>query len=284
MGSPKVKMKEAKAAQIMDDARNESSVDGGEISIQDHAMDLLPDKPSLDQTKSEDWSGDAVSSCDASGVYSLLGGSPKFKLRDFFWSSKEDKKGLPLIAWKDIIKPKEYGGLGVKDLSIMSSSLNAKRVAQMLSNFSSIFTEVVKVKYDFISLWNHASCAKGTLEEFELQFTRREDNKTADWIAKRAKQLEQSFVWNKDWPPDVIRLMRKKRNILLTSRDTMYEVCADEMLFGYQSFATKDPQVFDQLEEYVIDRFIDPEGEKLLRYMVWSNGSNTESPTTENKQ
>ncbi|WOL16965.1 hypothetical protein Cni_G25753 [Canna indica] len=48
---------------------------------------------------------------------------------------------------------------------------------------------------------------RGELGEFKLQFTRRDINKAADWIVKRAKHLEQSFVWNKDWPPDLIKLM-----------------------------------------------------------------------------
>ncbi|WOK99610.1 hypothetical protein Cni_G08322 [Canna indica] len=85
-------------------------------------------------------------------------------------------------------------------------------------------------------------------------------------------------------PPVPLQYGRAKRDIVLTSHDAAYEVRAGEMLFGYQPFATKDPLVFDRPEEYVADRFIGPEGEKLLRYVVWSNGPETESPTTENKQ
>ena len=55
------------------------------------------------------------------------------------------------------------------------------------------------------------------------------------------------------------------------------------MLFGYQPFATKDPKIFDRAEEFVGDRFMG-EGEKLLKYVLWSNGPETESPTVGNKQ
>ncbi|KAD6119210.1 hypothetical protein E3N88_10481 [Mikania micrantha] len=56
-----------------------------------------------------------------------------------------------------------------------------------------------------------------------------------------------------------------------------------EMLFGYQPFATKDPKVFDRPEEFVPDRFVG-DGENLLKYVMWSNGPETEAPTTANKQ
>lgn len=48
--------------------------------------------------------------------------------------------------------------------------------------------------------------------------------------------------------------------------------------------ATKDPRVFDRAEEFVADRFVGEEGEKLLKYVMWSNGPETESPTLDNKQ
>lgn len=48
--------------------------------------------------------------------------------------------------------------------------------------------------------------------------------------------------------------------------------------------ATKDPRVFDRAEEFVPDRFVGEEGEKLLKYVMWSNGPETESPTVDNKQ
>ncbi|MED6194702.1 E1 ubiquitin-activating protein aos1 [Stylosanthes scabra] len=56
------------------------------------------------------------------------------------------------------------------------------------------------------------------------------------------------------------------------------------MLFGYQPFATKDPKIFDRADEFVGDRFMGEEGEKLLKYVIWSNGPETENPTVSNKQ
>ncbi|CAL9090237.1 unnamed protein product [Musa textilis] len=85
-------------------------------------------------------------------------------------------------------------------------------------------------------------------------------------------------------PPVPMQYGRAKRDMVVTSHDAAFEVRAGEMLFGYQPFATKDARVFDRPQEFVADRFVGAEGASLLRYVVWSNGPETESPSTENKQ
>nr|POE74115.1 allene oxide synthase [Quercus suber] len=55
------------------------------------------------------------------------------------------------------------------------------------------------------------------------------------------------------------------------------------MIFGYQPFATKDPKVFEDPEKFVGHMFVG-EGEKLLKYVYWSNGREIDDLTMENKQ
>ncbi|CAK7329765.1 unnamed protein product [Dovyalis caffra] len=76
---------------------------------------------------------------------------------------------------------------------------------------------------------------------------------------------------------------KAKEDIVVTSHEAAYEIKKGEMIFGYQPFATKDPKVFDNAEEFVGHRFVG-EGEKLLKYVYWSNGRETEDPTVHNKQ
>ncbi|KAJ4744786.1 Allene oxide synthase [Rhynchospora pubera] len=85
-------------------------------------------------------------------------------------------------------------------------------------------------------------------------------------------------------PPVPVQYGRAKHDMVVQSHDAGYQVKAGEMLFGYQPMATKDPRVFDRAEEFVPDRFVGEEGEKLLKYVMWSNGPETESPTVDNKQ
>ncbi|MGR2462711.1 hypothetical protein ACUX4R_28040, partial [Salmonella enterica] len=48
-------------------------------------------------------------------------------------------------------------------------------------------------------------------------------------------------------------------------------------------FATKDPRIFDDPEEFLPRRF-EGEGEKLLKHVLWGNGKETEEPSPGNKQ
>ncbi|XP_062109091.1 allene oxide synthase 1, chloroplastic-like [Humulus lupulus] len=84
-------------------------------------------------------------------------------------------------------------------------------------------------------------------------------------------------------PPVPLQYGRAKKDLVIESHDAVFEVKEGEMLFGFQPFATKDPKIFDRAEEFVPDRFVG-EGEKLLKYVLWSNGPETESPTVANKQ
>jgi hydroperoxide dehydratase len=68
------------------------------------------------------------------------------------------------------------------------------------------------------------------------------------------------------------------------SHDYGYEVREGELLFGYQPMATRDPRVFARAEEYLPDRFLGEDGERLLRHVVWSNGPETAAPTLHDKQ
>lgn len=85
-------------------------------------------------------------------------------------------------------------------------------------------------------------------------------------------------------PPVPLQYGRARRDFVVESHDAGFEIRAGEMLFGYQPFATKDPRVFDRAEEFVADRFVGNEGGRLLRHVLWSNGPETEAPTTADKQ
>lgn len=85
-------------------------------------------------------------------------------------------------------------------------------------------------------------------------------------------------------PPVASQYGRAKQDLMIESHDAVFEVKKGEMLYGYQPFATKDPKIFARPEEFVADRFVGEEGEKLLKYVLWSNGPETENPTLGNKQ
>ncbi|XP_074270892.1 allene oxide synthase 3-like [Silene latifolia] len=84
-------------------------------------------------------------------------------------------------------------------------------------------------------------------------------------------------------PPVPYQYGRAKQDLIVNSHDASYEIKKGEVIFGYQPFATKDPKIFENPEVFESHRFIG-EGEKMLKYVLWSNGRETEDPTPENKQ
>lgn len=77
-------------------------------------------------------------------------------------------------------------------------------------------------------------------------------------------------------PPVQVQFARAKTDIIIESHDAKFEVKKGEMLGGFQPMATRDPKVFDRANEFVPERFMG-EGKKMLRYVYWSNGPETEN-------
>ncbi|KAB1207208.1 Allene oxide synthase, chloroplastic [Morella rubra] len=84
-------------------------------------------------------------------------------------------------------------------------------------------------------------------------------------------------------PPVAFQYGKAKEDIVIHSHDAAFEIKKGEMIFGYQQFATRDPKIFEDAEEFVGNRFVG-EGEKMLKYVYWSNGRETDDPTADNKQ
>ncbi|XVF73663.1 hypothetical protein PTKIN_Ptkin13bG0000800 [Pterospermum kingtungense] len=85
-------------------------------------------------------------------------------------------------------------------------------------------------------------------------------------------------------PPVPLQFGKAKKDLLIESHDAVFEVKEGEMLFGFQPFATKDPKIFKRAEEFVPDRFMGEDGERLLKHVLWSNGPETDQPSLGNKQ
>ncbi|KAI4295586.1 hypothetical protein L6164_035616 [Bauhinia variegata] len=98
--------------------------------------------------------------------------------------------------------------------------------------------------------------------------------------------LTKSVLWEalRIEPPVQFQYAKAKEDLVIQNHDTAFKVKKGEMLFGYQPFATKDAKIFENPEEFVGHRFVGEEGEKLLNYVYWSNGRETENPKEEDKQ
>ncbi|MCD7470878.1 Allene oxide synthase 3 [Datura stramonium] len=84
-------------------------------------------------------------------------------------------------------------------------------------------------------------------------------------------------------PPVAFQCAKARKNIIVSNHDSSFLIKKDELIFGYQPLATKDPRVFKNAEDFNADRFVGL-GEKLLKYVYWSNGKETVDPTANDKQ
>ena len=91
-------------------------------------------------------------------------------------------------------------------------------------------------------------------------------------------ELTKSVVWEslRLDPPVKFQYGHAKKDLEIASHDGVFQVRKGEMLFGYQPCATAG--------QFVPDRFVGDEGSKLLQYVYWSNGRETESPSVGDKQ
>ncbi|CAN6445797.1 unnamed protein product [Victoria cruziana] len=77
---------------------------------------------------------------------------------------------------------------------------------------------------------------------------------------------------------------RAKHDMVIESHDARFMVKEGELMCGFLPLAMRDPKLFDRPTEFVPDRFIGQEGEKLIQMVWWSNGPETGVATPQNKQ
>ncbi|KAK9697169.1 hypothetical protein RND81_08G019400 [Saponaria officinalis] len=96
----------------------------------------------------------------------------------------------------------------------------------------------------------------------------------------------QSFVYEalRLNPPVPLQYGRARKDFVLGSHDSSFEVKKGELLCGYQKLVMRDPKVFDDPETFVPDRFVGEKGQKMLNYLYWSNGPQSGNPSLSNKQ
>ena len=67
--------------------------------------------------------------------------------RNFLWGSSGEKAKFSLVSWEDVCKPKEHGGLGLRDPEIMSEILGAKIWWRWVSHSTEPWAKLWNVKY-----------------------------------------------------------------------------------------------------------------------------------------
>ncbi|KAJ9560939.1 hypothetical protein OSB04_006099 [Centaurea solstitialis] len=126
----------------------------------------------------------------------------------------------------------------------------------------------------------------GIQEKLCKEVREKAGGKELSFGAVKEMELVQSFVYEtlRLNPPVTLQYGRARKDFKLSSHDSVFEVKKGELLCGYQPLVMKDPNVFDDPETFVADRFMKEKGKELLNYLYWSNGPQTGESSASNKQ
>ncbi|KAK2649206.1 hypothetical protein Ddye_016695 [Dipteronia dyeriana] len=80
---------------------------------------------------------------------------PNEMISKFWWGSRDGKRKVSWISWKNMCVPKRFGGLGFKELFLFNQAPMAKQAWRTMSFLDSLAARVLKAKYfkpiDFLS-------------------------------------------------------------------------------------------------------------------------------------
>ncbi|CAA7024087.1 unnamed protein product [Microthlaspi erraticum] len=68
-------------------------------------------------------------------------------ISNFWWSNKQNSRGIHWIAWDKICLPHEKGGLGFRDLHLFNLALLAKQLWRLIHYPSSLLARILKGRY-----------------------------------------------------------------------------------------------------------------------------------------
>ncbi|MCI00244.1 LINE-1 reverse transcriptase like [Trifolium medium] len=80
--------------------------------------------------------------------------------RNFLWGGANKKTKLAWVKWVDVCRPKERGGLGIRNLRLVNVSLLTKWRWRLLTSQDMFWVKVLKAKYggDIAHVSNLSSC------------------------------------------------------------------------------------------------------------------------------
>ncbi|CAL1384516.1 unnamed protein product [Linum trigynum] len=67
--------------------------------------------------------------------------------RDFIWGDEEEKAKMHLVAWETLTKPKDYGGVGLRQTRQANIAMLAKGCWRMLQEKESLWSRILYSKY-----------------------------------------------------------------------------------------------------------------------------------------
>lgn len=73
--------------------------------------------------------------------------------RNLLWQVNKERKGFHLVEWKNIIRTKEQGGLGIKNLKNQSKALKVKWLLRYHQEWQALWYRLINKKYEELNKW-----------------------------------------------------------------------------------------------------------------------------------
>jgi hypothetical protein len=68
-------------------------------------------------------------------------------IRDFWWGAENGKRKTHWVAWDIMMRPKNRGGMGFKDMRMFNQALLARQAWRLIKNPESLCAQVLRAKY-----------------------------------------------------------------------------------------------------------------------------------------
>ncbi|KAL8115005.1 hypothetical protein AgCh_021723 [Apium graveolens] len=124
------------------------------------------------------------------------------KMNAFLWGNGAAGRGIKWITWKRLCMPKEFGGLGLKELKKFNMAMLAKQGWRLLTEANPLISAVLKARYYpktgllDAELGNNPSYVwRGIFASLKLVKT---------GARRRVGNGENTLVWHDPWLPDVV--------------------------------------------------------------------------------
>lgn len=67
--------------------------------------------------------------------------------RDFLWSNDVNQRKTHLVGWKQVVQPKQDGGLGIREARLNNEAMLSKIIWKILKQERSIWLDLIQAKY-----------------------------------------------------------------------------------------------------------------------------------------
>ena len=116
---------------------------------------------------------------------------------EFWWSSGNNRKKIPWVAWQKLCKEKELGGLGFKDIEKFNQSLLAKQAWRVWSEPNPLLSRLLRQCY-----FSHSSfldCSVGVRPSFAWRSMLHGRDLMKQGLLQEVGNGEESRVWLDNW-------------------------------------------------------------------------------------